>query len=159
MKAIFIGSISSGKTTLIQCLNDMDMRYQKTQAVDYVNNYIDTPGEYMQVRSFWCSLTVTAYEADIICLIQDASSEDCWFSGGISSKFAKPVIGIVTKIDRGDANLERAFRYLKYAGCREIYFVSSLTGEGICSLRDGLLLQIMGYKKENAFSYKDEYFD
>ena len=119
MKAMFIGAISAGKTTLIQKLCEAELKYDKTQAVEYVHEFIDTPGEYMQVRSFWCSLTVTSYDADIICLVQDSTSEDCWFSGGISTKFAKPVIGIVTKIDRKDADVVLAREYLEHAGCDE----------------------------------------
>lgn len=87
MKIMLIGPSAAGKTTLIQRLIDEEIKYDKTQAVEYIGNFIDTPGEYMQQRGYWGSLTITSHDADIIGLVQDSSSEDCWFSGGLTSKF------------------------------------------------------------------------
>ena len=104
MKIMLIGPSAAGKTTLIQRLIDEEIKYDKTQAVEYIGNFIDTPGEYMQQRGYWGSLTITSHDADIIGLVQDSSSEDCWFSGGLTSKFEKPVVGVITKIDKDDSN-------------------------------------------------------
>ena len=87
MKVMLIGPSAAGKTTLIQRLIDKEIKYDKTQTVEYVGNFIDTPGEYMQQRGYWGSLTITSHDADIIGLVQDSTSEDCWFSGGLTSKF------------------------------------------------------------------------
>ena len=169
MNAMFIGASASGKTTLIQRLCDKLIRYDKTQAVEYVeegklpdcciNRFIDTPGEYMQVRSFWCSLTTISYDADLICLVQDSTSEDCWFSGGISSKFAKPVIGIVTKTDDSSSDKMRAKDYLMHAGCRKIFPVSAFTNDGVLELLSGMQHVIDEYHEENRYSYASDYFD
>ena len=78
MKIMLIGPSAAGKTTLIQRLIDEEIKYDKTQAVEYIGNFIDTPGEYMQQRGYWGSLTITSHDADIIGLVQDCSSEDCW---------------------------------------------------------------------------------
>ena len=48
MKIMLIGPSAAGKTTLIQRLIDEEIKYDKTQAVEYIGNFIDTPGEYMQ---------------------------------------------------------------------------------------------------------------
>ena len=66
MKIMLIGPSAAGKTTLIQRLIDKEIKYDKTQTVEYVGNYIDTPGEYMQQRGYWGSLTITSHDADII---------------------------------------------------------------------------------------------
>ena len=50
MKIMLIGPSAAGKTTLIQRLIDEEIKYDKTQAVEYIGNFIDTPGEYMQQR-------------------------------------------------------------------------------------------------------------
>ena len=121
MKIMLIGPSAAGKTTLIQRLIDEEIKYDKTQAVEYIGNFIDTPGEYMQQRGYWGSLTITSHDADIIGLVQDSSSEDCWFSGGLTSKFEKPVVGVITKIDKDDSNPKQARSYLELAGCTTIF--------------------------------------
>ena len=138
MKIMLIGASAAGKTTLIQRLSDEEIKYDKTQAVEYVGNFIDTPGEYMQQRGYWGSLTVTSHDAEIIGLVHDSSCEDCWFSGGTASKFEKPVVGIITKIDHEKSNPKQSRAYLELAVCRQIFEVSSFTGEGIPELVEGL---------------------
>ncbi|MDO4556483.1 MAG: EutP/PduV family microcompartment system protein [Lachnospiraceae bacterium] len=137
MKIMLIGASAAGKTTLIQRLQDMELKYDKTQAVEYVGNFIDTPGEYMQNRWFWGPLTVTSYDADIIGLVHDSTDEDCWFNGGLASKFDKPVIGIVTKIDQEDSKPSRSRNYLEFAGVKEIFETSAVDGSGIEALSEG----------------------
>ena len=138
IKIMLIGASAAGKTTMIQCLSDEEIKYDKTQAVEYIGNFIDTPGEYMQQRGFWGSLTVTSHDAEIIGLVQDSSSDDCWFSPGTAFKFEKPVVGIITKIDKEDSKPKQARNYLELAGCREIFEISSYTREGIPELVKGL---------------------
>ncbi len=159
MKIMLIGASAAGKTTLIQRLQKEEIKYDKTQAVEYVGNFIDTPGEYMQQRGFWGSLTTTSHDADVIGLVQDSASDDCWFSPGTATKFAKPVLGIVTKIDLDESKIRQARGYLELAGCRDIYEISSYTGEGIDQLSAAFHDIVDQYKKENARSYQDDYFD
>ena len=159
MRVMLIGPSAAGKTTLIQRLIHEEIKYDKTQAVEYVGNFIDTPGEYMQQRGYWGSLTITSHDADIIGLVQDSSSDDCWFSGGLTSKFEKPVIGILTKIDRPDCKLSQGKRYLELAGCQNIFPVSAITGEGIDELVKGLHFLLEKYKEDNKARYADDYFD
>lgn len=136
MKIMLIGASGAGKTTLIQRLQDMEIKYDKTQAIEYIGNFIDTPGEYMQNRWFWGPLTVTSYDADLIAFVHDSTSEDCWFNGGLSYKFDKPVIGIVTKVDQPDSKPARSRNYLEYAGVKEIYETSAYDGVGIEALSE-----------------------
>ena len=159
MKIMLIGASAAGKTTLIQRLRHEEIKYDKTQAVEYIGNFIDTPGEYMQQRGYWGPLTITSHDADIICFVQDSSSEDCWFSGGSAYKFSKPVVGIATKIDHENSNLRRAHAYLALAGCTTIYDVSALTGEGIDHLVRELHKTVDRYKEKNAARYAQDYFD
>jgi ethanolamine utilization protein EutP len=46
----------------------------------------------------------------------------------------REAIGIITGIDKPDANVERVRRWLQLAGCKKVFPVSSITGEGIAEL-------------------------
>ena len=148
MKIMLIGPSAAGKTTLIQRLIDEEIKYDKTQAVEYIGNFIDTPGEYMQQRGYWGSLTITSHDADIIGLVQDSSSE-----------VEKPVVGVITKIDKDDSNPKQARSYLELAGCTTIFEVSSYTGEGVEALSQGFHDMVNKYREENKGRYADDYFD
>jgi ethanolamine utilization protein EutP len=50
----------------------------------------------------------------------------------------REVIGIISGIDKPDANPERVERWLRLAGCKRIFFVSSYTGEGLSDILDYL---------------------
>ena len=52
-KVIMVGHVACGKTTLCQCLNGMEMKYKKTQALEVIHKTIDTPGEYVERRSLF----------------------------------------------------------------------------------------------------------
>lgn len=135
-KVIFIGRSESGKTTLAQALNNEELRYDKTQYVKRDNFTIDTPGEYIQTRNFGGALALYSYESDIVALLISADEPYSLFSPNITPMANRLVIGIVTGIDKKDANPERAKRWLEISGCKKIFFVSSVTGEGIDELRD-----------------------
>jgi ethanolamine utilization protein EutP len=50
----------------------------------------------------------------------------------------RPVIGIVTQINRKGADPDRAERWLRLAGCENVFRVDSKTGEGIWQIIDYL---------------------
>ncbi len=138
-KVIFVGRSECGKTTLTQALKGQKLHYHKTQ---YVNNnelIIDTPGEYIQTKNLGGALALYAYESDIVGLLISATEPFSLYPPNITGMVNREVIGVVTQIDRSDANKERAVNWLKLCGCDKIFLVSSVTGEGIDELRDYLL--------------------
>lgn len=99
-RIILIGRSTAGKTTLCQRINHEDLAYHKTQTVQIVNQtMIDTPGEYLERRYFRGALMVTATDADIIVLVQDATENGTMFPPAYNTQFAKPTLGVVTKSD------------------------------------------------------------
>ncbi len=159
MKVMLIGASAAGKTTLIQRLIDKELKYDKTQVVEYVGDFIDTPGEYMQQRGYWGSLTIVSHDADVIGMVQDAASDECWFSPGTATKFSKPVIGIITKMDLPGAKPAQARSYLELAGCHKIYELSSFTGDGVDEMFLDLHRMLDQYNAQNAYRFSDDYFD
>ncbi len=134
-KVIFIGRSGCGKTTLTQALNGENIHYAKTQSVNRGRFMIDTPGEYIESRNFGGALAVYSYESDIVGLLLSATEPYSLYSPNITSMANRPVIGIVTGIDKAGADPDRAERWLRLAGCKKIFRVSALTGEGIDELR------------------------
>lgn len=137
-KVILIGRSMAGKTTLCQYINHEDLNYHKTQTVQLLGgNMIDTPGEYLERGYLRGALTVTAVDADIIILVQQANEEGTMFPPGYASTYAKPCIGIVTKSDLGsEKQVENAIKYLKLAGAGEVFVTSSYEGSGFEELME-----------------------
>ena len=79
-KTILIGRSECGKTTLIQALRGESVRYEKTQAVDYRMDLIDTPGEYAQTKMLAGALAVYSFESDAIILAVSADEPFSLFS-------------------------------------------------------------------------------
>lgn len=130
-KIILMGRSECGKTTLRQALNGEKLHYHKTQYVNHFQVVIDTPGEYAENQSLGRALALYSYEADVVGLLISAIDEYSLFPPCVTASSTRPVIGIVTQTDRIGANPERARQWLELAGCRDIFMVSSFTGEGI----------------------------
>lgn len=138
-KLILIGRSESGKTTLTQALKGQDIAYNKTQTVERQDFLIDTPGEYIQSRHFGGAIAVYSYESDIVGLLLSADEPYSLYSPNITTMANRPVIGIVTGIDKENGNPDRAERWLRLAGCKKIFKVSSVTGEGIEELKQFIM--------------------
>lgn len=138
-KIIFIGRSECGKTTLTQALKGEKIQYHKTQ---YVNNnelMVDTPGEYIQTKHLGGAIALYAYESDIVGLLLSATEPFSLYPPNITCMVNREVIGVVTQIDQPNANPDRAERWLRLCGCKTIFKISSVTGEGIDELRAYIL--------------------
>lgn len=136
-KIMLIGQTGSGKTSLTQVLNNEKLKYKKTQAMEYSNLVIDTPGEYIEKRTYYNVVITQSVEADVIGLVQPCNNELSIFPPGFGGVFAKPVIGIITKIDlcNEDEDLLTCERYLREAGAEKIFKVSAMESLGIENLK------------------------
>ena len=131
---MLFGRVGAGKTTLTQALRGEEIKYYKTQYVNYLDTVIDTPGEYTERRETSGALALYAYEADVVGLVLSANEPYSIFSPCLTSMVNREAVGIITGIDKPDANVERVRRWLQLAGCKKIFPVSSYTGEGIAEL-------------------------
>ncbi len=133
-KIMLFGRVAAGKTTLTQALRGEEIKYYKTQYVNYFDTVIDTPGEYTERRETGGALALYAYEADVVGLVLSANEPFSIFSPCVTSMLNREAVGIITGIDKPDANVERVRRWLLLAGCKKIFPVSAITGEGIQAL-------------------------
>ena len=137
-KLILMGRSEAGKSTLIQALRHEELRYVKTQYVDFTESIIDTPGEYIEDKMLGGALTVYSFEADVVGIVISATEPYCLFPPNIVGMATRPVIGIVTKCDHKFAQPEAARLWLENCGCKKIFFTSSYDNKGIEEIIDYL---------------------
>ncbi|MBI4856183.1 MAG: EutP/PduV family microcompartment system protein [Acetobacterium woodii] len=137
-KMILVGRSECGKTTLRQALKGKEIRYEKTQYVNYYDVVIDTPGEYAENSSLARALALYSYESDIVALLISATEPYSLYPPCVTGVCNRPVIGIVTQIDAPDADINQAVEWLELTGCEKIFQVSSYTGQGIWEILDYL---------------------
>ena len=137
-RLILMGRVAAGKTTLTQALKGEQIHYCKTQYINYTDTIIDTPGEYTEVNKLGAALALYAYEADIVGLVISADEPFCVFPPNCTCLVNREVIGIISGIDKPDANIPLAERWLRNCGCEKLFYVSSYTGEGLDTIIDYL---------------------
>ena len=137
-KIILVGRSEAGKTTLTQALKGEKIQYHKTQYVNYFDVIIDTPGEYAQTAHLGRALALYTYEAQVVGLLLAATEPYSLYPPCITCMTNRDTVGIVTKINDPRANVERADKWLRLAGCKKIFYVDSKTGEGVTEILEYL---------------------
>ncbi|MCI8280696.1 MAG: EutP/PduV family microcompartment system protein [Lachnospiraceae bacterium] len=134
-KIIFFGQTGCGKTTLCQRLNQQEIRYKKTQAVELLGEAIDTPGEYLENRRFYPALIMSASDAKVIALVSDPTRAYHPIPPAFAGNFSKKVIGIVTKISLASpGQIKASLAELEKAKAAPVFLVDTLEGIGIGDL-------------------------
>lgn len=140
-RIMLAGAVNAGKTTLMRALFHAKlpgMKKEKTQSLEYEEHAIDTPGEYTASPFMRGALFATALEADLIVFVQDATTDYIQFPPGFATAFPRRSVGVVTKIDSPEADVERALAVLRNVCVSDpdhLFCVSAKTGEGIPALR------------------------
>lgn len=132
-RAMLIGAIGAGKSTLTNALLGREVKAVKTQSLLYYDWIVDTPGEYSENPLFYKSIMATALEVTHVLYLQDATQRKMIFPPGLSTGINKLPIGVITKSDSDKADVELAITLLKRALVNRgpIVITSSLKKEGI----------------------------
>ena len=133
-KLMLAGRVGAGKTTLTQALKHEDINYRKTQYIGYEDWLIDTPGEYLENACLASALALYSYEADVVGILMASNEPYSLYPPNCVCHVNRDVIGIVTKMHDEEGNVERAERWLRLTGCKKIFVVDSVTGEGVESI-------------------------
>lgn len=137
-KIMLVGRVGCGKTTLTQALKGEKIKYHKTQYINHYDIIIDTPGEYAETHHLGRALALFSYEAHVVGLLLSACEPYSLYPPCVTASANREVVGIVTQIDKPNANAVRAERWLKLAGCKKIFFVNSKSGDGIPEILEHL---------------------
>lgn len=141
-KLIIIGDVGAGKTSLLSALKCEDdtadeSQVKKTQSLIYDTHTIDTPGEYMQNPSMYKYIIAEAQGVEFVIFVQDASSKKSIYPYGFASSFNTMTIGVITKTDAPDADIEKSRQILKNLVLKgPVFETSSRNGKGIQALRE-----------------------
>lgn len=129
-----IGPVGSGKSTLLKALDLADGEVKKTEALTYLSQAIDTPGEMVSIPRFFNALILNSIRARLVLFLMDGNRPTN-LPARLALALKAPVAGVVTKIDMAtEDNLNKARQSLLVAGAKEIFQISSYTGEGLDKL-------------------------
>jgi len=133
-KTLLVGRHGVGKTTLTQALRGEEIRYAKTQYMNWADDWlIDSPGEYAEVHGLSSALALYSYEAEVVAMLISSDEDYSLFPPCCTAMVNREVIGVVTKVGKHDP--DRADRWLRLAGCEKIFHIDSHTGEGVDELK------------------------
>lgn len=156
-RAMLIGSIGAGKSTLTNALLKRKMKTVKTQALTYHDWIVDTPGEYTENPFFYKNIMATALEVTHVLYLQDATKQRTIFPPGFSTGINKLPIGVVTKSDSDKADIDAAIKQLKRVIPRgPIVISSSVNGKGLQEIRNLVKYNSMQKMKEYVESISEE---
>lgn len=112
-RVMIIGGVQAGKSTLMNTLLGKESHANKTLALVYDDWIVDTPGEYIENPMYYRNIMATSLEVTHVIYLQDATSSRSVFPPQFSLGIPKIQIGVITKIDAPDADIERATGLLK----------------------------------------------
>jgi ethanolamine utilization protein EutP len=138
---MLLGAVSAGKTTLFNLLFGRGESARKTQAIEFEESGIDTPGEFFSHPRLYHALINTSSDVDVLVYVHSCDSEECRLPPGLLNVYGgKRLIGVITKTDLPDCDPERAESVLRHVGVSgPIFRVSNRYPDSIVPLKQYLL--------------------
>ncbi|PTX64650.1 ethanolamine utilization protein EutP [Melghirimyces profundicolus] len=134
-KVMLIGAVGAGKSTLVNRLLDRKEESKKTQTLNYHDWIVDTPGEYLENPLYYKALMATVLEVTHILVVQDSTRKKATIPPGFTNGIPKTPIGVVTKADHPEADINWAQTQLRKAMPKgPVVITSSFNGKGIDEL-------------------------
>lgn len=124
-RAIFVGAVGAGKTTLFNRLQGDYSLARKTQAVEFNDlGDIDTPGEYFSHPRLYHALIGTLVDCELLIYVHAANDAQCRIPSGLLDIYPHlQRIAVITKADVADADVENVNAMLAENGFRPPIFV------------------------------------
>lgn len=155
-KAMVIGAIDAGKTTLINELIGNVNKANKTQTLEYHQWIVDTPGEYTENPMFYKSIMATSFQVTHMIYVQDATAKKNIFPPGFAGGIPKLAIGVITKADSEESDNERSTEILKRVMLKgPIVVTSSKDKRGLMHIKPLVECNTLSEMKKYVENQKD----
>ena len=140
---MLLGSVEAGKSTLLKALLGCPEEVRKTQAVEFAESCVDTPGEYFSHPRFYHALIQTSLDVTCLIYVHPANDVACRLPPGLMDIYSdKELIAVISKTDLPDAQSDAVERILReqedFHG--KIFRTASNDPASVAVLRDYLLL-------------------
>ncbi|MFS0576015.1 EutP/PduV family microcompartment system protein [Sporosarcina sp. 179-K 3D1 HS] len=157
-RVMLIGAIGAGKSTLTNALLGKKVDAVKTQTLIYYDWIVDTPGEYTENPLFYKNIMATALEVTHVCYLQDATSGKLIFPPGFSTGITKLPIGVITKCDHPEADIQRSLDFLRSVVVQgaPVVLTSAIQGVGVAHIQELVKMNDMSSMKAYVESMKDD---
>jgi ethanolamine utilization protein EutP len=138
---MLMGAVDAGKTTLFNLLYGREESARKTQAIEFEDSGIDTPGEFFSHPRLYHALINTSSDVDVLVYVHACDDEECRLPPGLLNVYGdKRLVGVITKTDLPDCDPGHAETMLRSAGISgPIFRVSSRHSGSIAPLKRYLL--------------------
>lgn len=138
-QVIVVGAVEAGKSSLISAINGEDGGVRKTQTMIYDAKTIDTPGEYMENPRMYRYIIAGAQGIKYVIFVQDSTKRRCIYPPGFAQSFNGMTIGVITKTDDPNSDVQRSREILKTLCIKgPVFETSAITGDGVQELKDYL---------------------
>lgn len=111
---MLLGSVEAGKSTLLKALLGRPEEVRKTQAVEFAETCVDTPGEYFSHPRFYHALIQTSLDVTCLIYVHPANDVACRLPPGLMDIYSdKELIAVISKTDLPDAQPDVVERILR----------------------------------------------
>lgn len=139
-RIMVVGPSRSGKTTIVNYLNDYNGPLKRTADVIYGENTMDIPSSYIENAWMYKHIIALAQDAKKIVFVLDSKNPKEVIGDGFSKLFNIEVIGVINKADSNYENIDKCKQSLKRIGIVEPYFLIRKNSEvDIKKLKEYLL--------------------
>lgn len=119
-RIMIVGSRKSGKSSIANCINDVNRPLNSTQDVIYGAYTMDTPSAYLEVPYNYKFLVALGQEANVLLCVIDATEDAKVYPPCFVDSFNAVHVGVITKVDQAtEEQLEYAKRVVKEIGVEE----------------------------------------
>lgn len=122
-RIMVVGRRASGKTTIVNFLNDYKGPLKRTADVIYGEKTMDIPSSYLESPWMYKHIIALSQDAKKIVYVLDSKNPKETISDGFTKLFNLEVVGVINKARDDEKNIKTCKETLKRIGINEPYFL------------------------------------